>query len=74
MFDFPLGGSARSESLARKLRTSSGLPGRLDGVHSGCHHDVAKGGRRQHRTCDSVARVDTVIASLICPFLSAIVK
>lgn len=59
---FLLGGGTRSKSLARELRTSSSLPGCLDGVYSGYHHDVAKNGRYQHRIRDSLARVDTVIA------------
>lgn len=60
IFDFILGGSAKSKSVARKLWTSSSLPGRLDRVHLRYHHDVAKGGRCQYRTRDSITRVDMV--------------
>jgi len=72
--DFFLDDSARSKSLARELRTNSGLPGCLDCVHPRCHHDVAKDGRYQHRTRDSVTRVDTVIASSTYQFPYAFMK
>jgi len=55
------GGSCKSKSLACKLRTSTGLRGCPDGVYSGCSHDVATCCRHQHRSRDSIARVNTVI-------------
>lgn len=51
----------RSTSLARELRTDPRLLGRFDSVYLGYHHNVAKGGSYQHRTSDSVARINAVI-------------
>lgn len=54
------GGSSKPKSMARKLWTSPRFRRCSNGVHSGCNHDVAACCRYQHRSRDSVSRIDTV--------------